>query len=233
MRILLVEDDAMISESICASLKDASYAVDSVDNGQIVETAVRSQNYDIVLLDLGLPGKDGLMVLKLLRQSHPHLPVIILTARDDIDSRLSGLDGGADDYMIKPFDMSELLARMRVALRRRSNQATSQLHNGPIVLDLSNYQVSIDGIEQSILLSNKEFSILQALILHPGQIYSRSELEDKVYGWGEEVESNAIDFLIHALRKKIGKEYIKNIRGVGWMVSNNGSILANEQDTKD
>lgn len=219
MRILLVEDDAMISESICASLKDASYAVDSVDNGQIVETAVRSQNYDIVLLDLGLPGKDGLMVLKLLRQSHPHLPVIILTARDDIDSRLSGLDGGADDYMIKPFDMSELLARMRVALRRRSNQATSQLHNGPIVLDLSNYQVSIDGIEQSILLSNKEFSILQALMLHPGQIYSRSELEDKVYGWGEEVESNAIDFLIHALRKKIGKEHIKNIRGVGWMVS--------------
>lgn len=219
MRILLVEDDAMISESICASLKDASYAVDSVDNGQIVETAVRSQNYDIVLLDLGLPGKDGLMVLKLLRQSHPHLPVIILTARDDIDSRLSGLDGGADDYMIKPFDMSELLARMRVALRQRSNQATSQLHNGPIVLDLSNYQVSIDGIEQSILLSNKEFSILQALILHPGQIYSRSELEDKVYGWGEEVESNAIDFLIHALRKKIGKEHIKNIRGVGWMVS--------------
>lgn len=219
MRILLVEDDAMISESICASLKDASYAVDSVDNGQIVETAVRSQNYDIVLLDLGLPGKDGLMVLKLLRQSHPHLPVIILTARDDIDSRLSGLDGGADDYMIKPFDMSELLARMRVALRRRSNQATSQLHNGPIVLDLSNYQVSIDGIEQSILLSNKEFSILQALMLHPGQIYSRSELEDKVYGWGEEVESNAIDFLIHVLRKKIGKEYIKNIRGVGWMVS--------------
>ena len=219
MRILLVEDDAMISESICASLKDASYAVDSVDNGQIVETAVRSQNYDIVLLDLGLPGKDGLMVLKILRQSHPHLPVIILTARDDIDSRLSGLDGGADDYMIKPFDMSELLARMRVALRRRSNQATSQLHNGPIVLDLSNYQVSIDGIEQSILLSNKEFSILQALMLHPGLIYSRSELEDKVYGWGEEVESNAIDFLIHALRKKIGKEYIKNIRGVGWMVS--------------
>ena len=219
MRILLVEDDAMISESICASLKDASYAVDSVDNGQIVETAVRSQNYDIVLLDLGLPGKDGLMVLKLLRQSHPHLPVIILTARDDIDSRLSGLDGGADDYMIKPFDMSELLARMRVALRRRSNQATSQLHNGPIVLDLSNYQVSIDGIDQSILLSNKEFSILQALMLHPGLIYSRSELEDKVYGWGEEVESNAIDFLIHALRKKIGKEYIKNIRGVGWMVS--------------
>ena len=219
MKALLVEDDAMISESICASLKDASYAVDSVDNGQIVETAVRSQNYDIVLLDLGLPGKDGLMVLKLLRQSHPHLPVIILTARDDIDSRLSGLDGGADDYMIKPFDMSELLARMRVALRQRSNQATSQLHNGPIVLDLSNYQVSIDGIEQSILLSNKEFSILQALILHPGQIYSRSELEDKVYGWGEEVESNAIDFLIHALRKKIGKEHIKNIRGVGWMVS--------------
>ena len=219
MRILLVEDDAMISESICASLKDASYAVDSVDNGQIVETAVRSQNYDIVLLDLGLPGKDGLMVLKILRQSHPHLPVIILTARDDIDSRLSGLDGGADDYMIKPFDMSELLARMRVALRRRSNQATSQLHNGPIVLDLSNYQVSIDRIEQSILLSNKEFSILQALMLHPGQIYSRSELEDKVYGWGEEVESNAIDFLIHALRKKIGKEHIKNIRGVGWMVS--------------
>ena len=219
MRILLVEDDAMISESICASLKDASYAVDSVDNGQIVETAVRSQNYDIVLLDLGLPGKDGLMVLKILRQSHPHLPVIILTARDDIDSRLSGLDGGADDYMIKPFDMSELLARMRVALRRRSNQATSQLHNGPIVLDLSNYQVSIDGIDQSILLSNKEFSILQALILHPGQLYSRSEVEDKVYGWGEEVESNAIDFLIHALRKKFGKEHIKNIRGVGWMVS--------------
>ena len=208
MRILLVEDDKMIAEAVSNGLKTARYAVDWVNNGNTAEQALNSQQYDLVLLDLGLPGQDGLQVLKHLRQEKNNTPVLIVTARDDLDSRLAGLDGGADDYIIKPFDLSELLARIRAVLRRQSGQSTPLLSN---------------GADQSmpIELSNKEFAILQALMTRPGIIHSRADLEDKIYAWGDEVESNAIDFLIHALRKKIGKEHIKNVRGVGWLVSKN------------
>jgi len=144
--------------------------------------------------------------------------VLILTARDDLHSRLSGLDGGADDYLIKPFDMAELQARIRAVLRRQHQRANPLLGNGSLTLNPAAHQVEIVGQSEPVALSNKEFAILEALLQRPGTILSRSSLEDKIYGWGEEVESNAIDYLIHALRKKIGKEHIKNIRGVGWMV---------------
>ncbi|MBS6008262.1 MAG: response regulator [Haemophilus parahaemolyticus] len=221
MRILLVEDDKMIAEAVSNGLKTARYAVDWVNNGNTAEQALNSQQYDLVLLDLGLPGQDGLQVLKHLRQEKNNTPVLIVTARDDLDSRLAGLDGGADDYIIKPFDLSELLARIRAVLRRQSGQSTPLLSNGAITLNPTNYQVTLADQPMPIELSNKEFSILQALMTRPGIIHSRADLEDKIYAWGDEVESNAIDFLIHALRKKIGKEHIKNVRGVGWLVSKN------------
>ena len=221
MRILLVEDDKMIAEAVSNGLKTACYAVDWVNNGNTAEQALNSQQYDLVLLDLGLPGQDGLQVLKHLRQEKNNTPVLIVTARDDLDSRLAGLDGGADDYIIKPFDLSELLARIRAVLRRQSGQSTPLLSNGAITLNPTNYQVTLADQLTPIELSNKEFAILQALMTRPGIIHSRADLEDKIYAWGDEVESNAIDFLIHALRKKIGKEHIKNVRGVGWLVSKN------------
>ena len=219
MRILLVEDDQMIAEAISLGLKNARYAVDWVNNGRTAETALNSQQYDLVLLDLGLPGQDGLTVLRHLRQNKNNTPVLIVTARDDLESRLNGLDGGADDYIIKPFDLSELLARIRAVLRRQSGQSTPQLTNGIMTLDPSNYQVTLLENPHPISLSNKEFAILQALMTRPDIIHSRADLEDKLYAWGDEVESNAIDFLIHGLRKKIGKEHIKNVRGVGWLVA--------------
>ncbi|HBO38041.1 MAG TPA: DNA-binding response regulator [Pasteurellaceae bacterium] len=221
MRILLVEDDQMIAEAISAGLKDACYAVDWVNNGQTAEDALFSQNYDIILLDLGLPGKDGLKVLKHLRQEKNTTPVLIVTARDDLNSRLSGLDSGADDYIIKPFDMAELQARIRAVLRRHNGQSSPKLSNGVITLDPTSYRAEVQGLPTPVELSNKEFAVLQALITRPGIIHSRADLEDKIYAWGEEVESNAIDFLIYGLRKKVGKEHIKNIRGVGWMVPKN------------
>ena len=221
MRILLVEDDKMIAEAVSNGLKTARYAVDWVNNGNTAEQALNSQQYDLVLLDLGLPGQDGLQVLKHLRQEKNNTPVLIVTARDDLDSRLAGLDGGADDYIIKPFDLSELLARIRAVLRRQSGQSTPLLSNGAITLNPTNYQVTLADQPTPIELSNKEFAILQALMTRPGIIHSRADLEDKIYAWGDEVESNAIDVLIHALRKKIGKEHIKNVRGVGWLVSKN------------
>ena len=221
MRILLVEDDKMIAEAVSNGLKTARYAVDWVNNGNTAEQALNSQQYDLVLLDLGLPGQDGLQVLKHLRQEKNNTPVLIVTARDDLDCRLAGLDGGADDYIIKPFDLSELLARIRAVLRRQSGQSTPLLNNGAITLNPTNYQVTLAEQPTPIELSNKEFAILQALMTSSGIIHPRADLEDKIYAWGDEVESNAIDFLIYALRKKIGKEHIKNVRGVGWLVSKN------------
>ena len=146
------------------------------------------------------------------------MPVLIVTARDDLHSRLHGLDGGADDYIVKPFDMAELQARMRAILRRNNGQSQPLLSNGVLTLNPATYQIQIAGQTEPVALSNKEFAVLQALMMRPGTIFSRGDLEDKIYGWGEEVESNAVDFLIHSLRKKLGKEHIRNVRGVGWLV---------------
>jgi len=220
MRVLLVEDDPMIGEAVQGALKDASYAADWVKDGQSALATLGSQHYDLVLLDLGLPGKDGLDVLAGIRGRKNQIPLIIITARDGLDDRLRGLDEGADDYLLKPFAMAELLARMRAVLRRKGGNATSILGNGLVSLDQATREASV-GQAAPVQLSNREFALLQALLMRPGAILSRSELEDRIYGWGDEVESNAVEFLIHTLRRKLGSEIIKNVRGAGWMVSKN------------
>jgi two-component system OmpR family response regulator len=217
MRVLLVEDDPMIGEAVHGALKDASYAADWVQEGQTALSALAVQRYDFVLLDLGLPGKDGLAVLSTLRAQGNPVPVLILTARDEVGDRIRGLDGGADDYMPKPFEMAELLARMRAVLRRQSSPATPALDNGMVRLDPATRQACVPGAD-TVQLTNREFALLQALMVRPGAILSRGELEERIYGWGEEVESNAVEYLIHALRRKLGNDVIRNIRGAGWMV---------------
>jgi two-component system OmpR family response regulator len=218
MRILLVEDDPMIGEAIQGALNDASYATDWVKNGLTALATLDTQHYDLVLLDLGLPGKDGLDVLDSIRGRNNAVPLLIITARDGLDDRLRGLDGGADDYLLKPFDMAELLARIRAVLRRKGGNALSLLDNGEVTLDLISKEAST-AENRAVQLSSREFALLQALLIRPGAILSRSELEDRIYGWGNEVESNAVEFLIHALRRKLGSHVIKNVRGMGWMVS--------------
>lgn len=218
MRALLVEDDPMIGEAVQVALRDASYAADWVKDGLSAIAALRSQRYDIVLLDLGIPGKDGLGVLGVVRSMGDSVPLVIISARDSLEDRLSGLDGGADDFVLKPFEMAELLARMRAVIRRKGGSGVPLLSNGAVSLDPASRQAVTNG-QAPIQLSNREFSLLHALMVRPGAILSKSELEDRVYGWDEEVESGAIDFLIHALRKKLGSSVIKNVRGVGWMVS--------------
>jgi two-component system OmpR family response regulator len=218
MRVLLVEDDLMIGAAVQGALKDASYAADWLRNGQTAVSTLACQHYDVVLLDLGLPGKDGLDVLSSIRGEDNPVPVLIITARDRLDDRVRGLDGGADDYVLKPFEMAELLARMRAVLRRKGGKAAPVLGNGVVSLDPATREAGVHG-SATVQLSQREFSLLQALLIRPGAILSRNELEDRIYGWGEEVESNAVEFLIHSLRRKLGSEVIKNVRGSGWMVS--------------
>ncbi len=217
MRVLLVEDDAMIGEAVAQALKDSSYAVDWVRDGSTALASISTQEYGVVLLDLGLPKRDGLDVLRTVRASENAVPVLVITARDALQDRIGGLDSGADDYVLKPFEMSELLARMRAVIRRKGGASGPVLSNGSLTLDPATREVVAGDV--ATRLSGKEFSLLQALLIRPGAILSRSELEDRLYGWGEEVESNAIEFLIHSLRKKVGSGSIKNVRGVGWMVS--------------
>ena len=221
MRVLLVEDDRMIGEAVAASLKDASYAVDWVQDGNAALVAAATQRYDLMLLDLGLPGRDGMEVLGRLRRADNPVPVLIITARDALDSRIEGLDAGADDYVVKPFQMSELLARMRAVTRRNAGKATPLLTNGALSLDPATREAAVSG-RPAVVLSNREFALLHALLERPGALLSRHELEDRVYGWGEEVESNAIEFLIHGLRRKLGADAIRNVRGAGWMVPKPG-----------
>lgn len=217
MRILLIEDDRMIGEEMLRALKKESYAVDWVRDGQTAIDSLATQNYGVVLLDLGLPKKDGMVVLKHLREQDSAISVIIVTARDGVDERITGLDQGADDYVVKPFVMSELSARIRAVMRRQSGHAQPVLSNGILSLAPGTRLATCEHAAE--VLSAKEYALLRALLLHPGTILSRSELEDHLYGWNEEVESNAVEFLIHSIRKKLGKESIINIRGAGWMVS--------------
>jgi two-component system, OmpR family, response regulator len=216
MRILLVEDDPMIGEAVATALKDAAYAVDWVRDGKTASRVLDAAEHQAVLLDLGLPGRGGLEVLRSLREVDPRLPVIIVTARDGVDDRIQGLDLGADDYLVKPFDVNELLARMRAVIRRQGGQAAPVLGNGRVSLDPATRE-AVCG-DRTAMLSAREFALLQALLLRPGAILTRSELEERIYGWNEEVESNAVDFLIHGVRRKLGQDVIKNVRGAGWRV---------------
>jgi two-component system, OmpR family, response regulator len=216
MRVLLIEDDRMIGSAVEQALKDAAYAVDWARDGGTAIHAAESEAYELALLDLGLPTADGRDVLRRLRALGRRLPVIIVTARDGIDDRIDGLDLGADDYLVKPFEIRELLARMRAVLRREGSGAAAVLTNGTLTLDPATREAAFGG--QPVLLTAREFALLQALLARPGTILSRSELERQIYGWNEEVESNAIEFLIHTIRKKLGAAAIRNVRGVGWMV---------------
>ncbi len=216
MRILLVEDDLMIGEAVSVALKDAAYAVDWVRDGEAALGVLDNREHQAVLLDLGLPGRDGLAVLKRVRQGGNPVPVLVITARDEVDARIRGLDFGADDYLVKPFDVNELLARLRAIIRRKGGQAAPLLTNGKVSLDPATREARCG--ETTALLSAREFALLHALLLRPGAILTRADLEGHIYGWNEEVESNAVDFLIHGVRRKLGAGIIRNVRGAGWMV---------------
>ena len=216
MRVLVVEDDRMVGAAVVQALRDAAYAVDWVTDGAAALEAAELEQYDVALLDLGLPLTDGREVLRRLRSKRARLPVVIVTARDGVDDRIDGLDLGADDYLVKPFEIRELLARMRAVLRRQGSGASPILSNGETTLDPATHMASHG--EVTAPLTAREFALLQALLTRPGTILSRAELERTIYGWNEEVESNAVEFLIHAIRRKLGSQAIRNVRGVGWMV---------------
>jgi two-component system OmpR family response regulator len=216
MRILLVEDDRMIGQGIVNALKDAAYAIDWVTDGAMAIESTAAETYDLILLDLGLPQLAGLEVLRNLRP-RKKVPVIIVTARDEVDDRVTGLDLGADDYLVKPFEVRELLARMRAVLRRQRGGGQSVLSNGVVSLDLETREARTD--DAACALTAREFALLRALLTRPGTILTRGDLERHIYGWNEEVESNAVEFLIHAVRRKLGAEVIRNVRGIGWMVA--------------
>ena len=217
MRLLLVEDDPMIGEGVRQGLRQDGFAVDWVRDGQAAELAVANGVYDLVVLDLGLPRKDGFEVLAGLRRKGNSVPVLILTARDAVADRIKGLDSGADDYVVKPFDLDELGARIRALLRRRAGRADSVIRHGELTVNAATHAATLRGKE--VTLSAREFAVLEALLERPGAILSRAQLEERLYGWGEEVESNAVEVYIHSLRKKLGAEFIRNVRGVGYMVS--------------
>ncbi|NKB48823.1 MAG: response regulator [Alphaproteobacteria bacterium] len=221
MRILLIEDDPMIGAGLEQALRDQAMSVDWVRDGEDGEAALDTGDYAIVLLDLGLPSLPGMEVLRLVRQRGDETPLLIITARDDVESRVAGLDLGADDFLVKPFETSELLARIRAVLRRQGGSAVSTIGNGAITLNLDTHEATHG--ETSTILPPREFALLHALIERPGRILSRHQLEEKIYGWDEEVESNAIDVLIHYVRKKLGKDVVRNVRGAGWMVASSGA----------
>ena len=214
MRILVVEDDVMIAQALLQALRDAAYAADWVGDGQAALQALVHGEHDAVLLDLGLPREDGSAVLRQLRSQGNAVPVLVVTARDAIADRVAMLDLGADDYLVKPFDVDELLARLRAVGRRLAGQASGRLSHGELTLDPATHMAFFAGV--ACELSAREYALLEALVLRRGAIVSRSGLEAALYGWNEEVESNAIEFIIHRVRRKLGAAVIKNVRGVGW-----------------
>lgn len=218
MRVLVVEDDLMIGESLSEALQDEAYTVDWVKDGRQAILTLRVQPYDIILLDLGLPEIDGMGVLTAIRDAKIDTPVLILTARDQLKDRIAGLDSGADDYVVKPFELGEVFARMRVLIRRAQGKADNQVSVGNLTLDTAHKRVMMDG--DPIDLTAKEYMLLTTFMLSPEKVMSKNALEDSLYGWGDEVESNAIEFLIHSLRKKVGQDRVKNVRGLGWYISN-------------
>ncbi len=216
MRLLLVEDDPMIGEAVLELLRGERYAVDWVRDGDMADPALRSTAYDLVLLDLGLPRRDGLDVLRALRARRDRTPVLIATARDAVAQRVQGLDAGADDYVLKPYALDELLARIRALLRRAAGRAEPVYEHQGVSIDTVTREVRVHG--QPVVLSAREWAVLEALLARPGRVLSRAQLEDKLYAWKDGISSNAVEVYIHGLRKKLGNELIQNVRGVGYLV---------------
>ena len=217
MRVLVVEDDPMIGRAVVAGLHDGGYAVDWVRDGGEAELAIANGVYDLALLDLGLPRRDGLEILKSVRRSGSTLPILIITARDSVSDRIAGLDNGADDYLVKPFDLDELLARARAVIRRHGGRSSPEIAYGALTLDPVKRAVTFKGAP--VELSAREFAVLEALMKEPGAVISREKLEDAVYGWGEEVGSNTIEVHLHHLRRKLEPQIIRNVRGVGYQIA--------------
>ena len=216
MRILLVEDDNLLGDGIRAGLKLADYAVDWVQDGEAARLALLDHSYDACVLDLGLPRRDGLSVLKELRASGNALPVLILTARDTSADKVAGLDAGADDYLTKPFDLPELQARLRALIRRASGAKLPTFSHGGVTLEPASKRVSRDG--QVVALSGREYALLHDLLSHHGHIRTRAQLEESLYAWGEETESNTVEVYIHHLRRKLGANFIRTVRGLGYQL---------------
>jgi DNA-binding response OmpR family regulator len=222
MRILVIEDDALLGDAIQAGLKQAGYAVDWMKDGVSADQALGTEPYAAAVLDLGLPRMSGLDVLRRLRSRSIPIPVLILTAMDSVEDRINGLDAGADDYLVKPFDMGELAARLRALVRRASGKPAPALRVSGVELEPSAHRVVFR--DSTIELPAKEFAVLHALMLNAGKVLSRAQLEEQLYAWGEEVESNAIEVYIHHLRRKLFPELIETIRGVGYLIPNDKNV---------
>ncbi len=217
MRVLLIEDDTMIGKAVRQGLSTAGFAVDWVTDGRAAELSLTSGAYDLAILDLGLPKKDGMAILATLRRRGDHLPVLIASARDTVQDRIAGLEAGADDYILKPFDLNELVARARAVLRRHAGSGSPLLTFGSLTLDPTHHSVTQNGYP--VELSAREFSVLEALMQRPGAVVSRQKLEEAVYRRGDEVGSNAIEVHLHHLRRKLRPELIRNVRGVGYRIA--------------
>jgi DNA-binding response OmpR family regulator len=216
MRLLLVEDDTMIGEAVLDALRAEHYAVDWVRDGAMAETALATANYDLVVLDLGLPRRDGLSVLRNLRARHVATPVLIATARDAVGDRIAGLDAGADDYVVKPYDTDELLARIRALIRRSAGRGEPVYSHKGVTLDPATREATVNG--QAVKLSAREWAVLEPMLARPGAVFSRAQLEEKLYGWKDDVSSNAVEVYVHGLRKKLGADLIETVRGLGYVV---------------
>jgi two-component system OmpR family response regulator len=215
MRLLLVEDDAMIGEAVLQVLRAEHYAVDWVRDGVMADAALHSEDYDLVLLDLGLPKRDGLDVLRALRARRVSVPVLVATARDGVAERIAGLDAGADDYVVKPFDIDELLARIRALLRRSAGRGEPVFAHKGVTLNPATHEATLHG--QPVQLSAREWAVLEPLIARPGAVLSRAQLEEKLFSWKDDVSSNAVEVYIHGVRKKLGNDFIQTVRGLGYV----------------
>lgn len=216
MRLLLVEDDPMVGEAVREGLRQDGYVVDWVRDGMAGEAALAANEYALVLLDLGLPRRGGLDVLRGTRARHKKVPVLIITARDTVKERIDGLDAGADDYLVKPFDLDELAARVRALIRRAAGRTEPVVEHGPLTIDPARREVKLRG--EAVSLSAKEYLLVATLTARPGLILSRAQLEERLYGFGEEVSSNAIEVHIHNLRRKLGEDAIRTVRGLGYTI---------------
>ena len=217
MRILLVEDDLQLGDGLTVGLRQSGFAVDWVRDGEVADLALKTESFDLLVLDLGLPKLGGMEVLKRLRGRSQMLPVLVLTARDATGDKVSGLDAGADDYLVKPIDLDELAARIRALTRRTAGRAAPLLTHGDLAVDPAGHSVTLAG--QPVELSSREFSLLQMLLENTGRVLSRSQLEQSIYGWHDEPESNALEVHIHHLRKKLGSSLIRTLRGVGYTIA--------------